>query len=127
MIKSKKFIQELWRPEPDKSKRSDYYRFERNERTTLFSEIEFNEMLSTLSPYDFVGYGELEPFYEKICEWLKVDRKNILLSSGSDAGIKSVFETFVNEGDEVLISLPNYAMFSAYTAMFGGKRSATYL
>ena len=44
------------------------------------SELEFNEILSTLSPYDLVAYGELEPFYEKICEWLKVDRKNILLS-----------------------------------------------
>ena len=121
MIKSKKIISKTWRPEPDISKRSGRFRFERNERTTLFSEIEFNEMLSTLSPYEFVAYGELEPFYKKIGDWLNVDRNNILLTSGSDAGIRAVYETFVNEGDEVLISLPNYAMFSAYTSMFGGK------
>ena len=114
MTKPKKIISKTWRPDPDISKRSDFFRFERNERTTLFSEIEFNEMLSTLSPYDFVAYGELEPFYEKICEWLDIRRKNILLTSGSDAGIKAVFETYISEEDEILVSLPNYAMFSVY-------------
>ena len=111
----------MWRPKPDTSERSGFYRFERNERTTLFSEKEFSDMLSQLSPYDFVAYGELEPFYQKITEWLCVERENILLTGGSDAGIRAVYETFISEGDEVLVSLPNYAMFSAYTSMFGGK------
>ena len=121
MVDSKKLVSKMWRPEPDSSERYDFYRFERNERTTLFSEAEFDDMLSHLSPYDFVAYGELEHFYKKICEWLSVDRKNILLTSGSDAGIKAVYETFISDGDEVLVSLPNYDMFSAYTGMFGGK------
>jgi len=112
----------MWRPEPDTSERSGFYRFERNERTTLFSEKEFSDMLSQLSPYDFVAYGELEPFYQKITEWLCVERKNILLTSGSDAGIRAVYETFISEGDEVLVSLPNYAMFSVYADMFGAKK-----
>jgi len=126
MVNSKKLIINIWRPEPDKSQRSSFLRFERNERTTLFSDAEFQKMLETLNPYDLVAYGELEPFYQKICEWLNVDRKNILLASGSDAGIKAVYETFVSEGDEVLISLPNYAMFSTYTGMFGGKEIQHY-
>ena len=121
MIKSKPLIKDMWRPNPDDSSRSDYFRFERNERTTLYTDKQFSDMLSKLSAYDFVVYGELEPFYKKVHEWLNVDRNKILLTSGSDAGIKAVYETFVNEGDEVLVSLPNYAMFSAYTSMFGGK------
>ena len=121
MINPKNLIKNIWRPEPDVSKRSDYFRFERNERTTLFSDSEFNEIISTLSPYDLIAYGELEPFYEKICHWLDVGKKNILLTSGSDAGIKAVFETYISEEDEVLVSLPNYAMFSVYTSIFGAK------
>ena len=121
MINPKNLIKNIWRPEPDVSKRSDYFRFERNERTTLFSDSEFNEIISTLSPYDLIAYGELEPFYEKICHWLDVGKKNILLTSGSDAGIKAVFETYISEEDEVLVSLPNYAMFSVYTQIFGAK------
>ena len=58
MIKSKKFIQELWRPDPDKSKRSDYFRFERNERTTLFTSEQFDDIISTISSYDLIAYGE---------------------------------------------------------------------
>ena len=121
MIKSRKLISKIWRPDPDTSERSNYFRFERNERTTLYTDKQFIDMLSKLSAFDFVAYGELEPFYKKVYEWLSVDRNNILLTSGSDAGIKAVYETFVSEGDEVLISLPNYAMFSAYTSMFGGE------
>jgi len=121
MIKSKNNIKKINRPDPDASKRFSHYRFDRNERTTLFKKEQFNKMLSILSPYDFVAYGELEPFYLKLSKYLKIDRDKILLTSGSDAGIKAVYETFVSEGEEVLISLPNYAMFSVYTSMFGGK------
>jgi histidinol-phosphate aminotransferase len=121
MIKPKKLISKIWRPELDSSERKDFYRFERNERTTLFTDEQYSDILSNLTSYDLVAYGELEPFYKKICDWLNVDRKNILLTSGSDAGIRAVYEAFVSEGDEVLISLPNYAMYSVYTAMYGGK------
>lgn len=121
MINSKKLISKMWRPEPDTSKRQDHYRLERNERTSLFKEKEFNEIISTITSYDLVAYGELEPFYNKIKNWLGVGRKNILLTSGSDAGIKAVYETYISKADEVIVTLPNYAMFSVYTGMFGAK------
>ena len=41
MIKPKKLISKIWRPEPDSTVRNDFYRFERNERTTLFSNEQF--------------------------------------------------------------------------------------
>ena len=74
MIKSKKLISKIWRPEPDNSERKDFYRFERNERTTLFTDEQFSDILANLTSYDLVAYGELEPFYEKICHWLDVGR-----------------------------------------------------
>lgn len=120
MIQSKKYVRQISRPTPDTAARADYFRFDRNERTTLFTEEEFQGMLATLTPYDFVAYGELEPFYLKITKWLNIDRDNILLTSGSDMGIKTIFETFIEGDDKVLVTLPNYAMFSIYTRMFGG-------
>ena len=53
---------------------------------------------------------------------MEVNRNNILLASGSDAGIRSVYETYISDGDEVIITLPNYAMFSAYADMFGANQ-----
>ena len=121
MITPKELINGITRPSPDKSERLSVYRFDRNERTTTFNHEEFREILSTLTPYDFVAYGELEPFYEETAKWLNVERENILLSSGSDTGIKAVFETFVGTDDQVLNLLPNYAMFSVYSKMFGAS------
>ena len=122
MIRSKKSVSNLWRPSPDTSKRRNVYRFDKNERTTLFTKGQFEKIMSNIHPYDLVAYGELEPFYEELCRWLNLNRGSILLSSGSDAAIKSIFETYVEKEDEVLISLPNYAMFAAYTEMFGAKQ-----
>ncbi len=119
MITPKDLIKDISRPLPDKSKRSEVYRFDRNERTTEFNQEEFKKLLSTLTPYDLVAYGELEPFYEKTAAWLKVKREKILLTCGSDTGIKAIFETFVDKGDQVLNLQPNYAMFSVYAKMFG--------
>jgi histidinol-phosphate aminotransferase len=120
MIKSKELISQIDRPAPDSSSRANDFRFDRNERTTLFSNEEFEGMISQLTPYDFVAYGELEPFYAKISKWLQLSRDKLLLTSGSDMGIRSVFETFIKKGDRVLITQPNYAMFSVYNKMFGG-------
>ena len=111
----------MWRPAPDNSKRSNYFRFERNERTTLFTEKEFKEIISSITAYDLVAYGELEPFYKKLADWLKIDRTSILLTSGSDAGIKAIYESYVSKNDKIIITLPNYAMFSVYAEMFGAK------
>ena len=40
MIKPKPLISNMWRPAPDASARSDIYRFDRNERTTVFTDEE---------------------------------------------------------------------------------------
>lgn len=121
MIKSKKLVSQVDRPGPDTQVRSEIYRLEKNERTTLFSDEEFESIMKTITPFDLVAYGELEPFYKVVVEKLGIERGNILITAGSDLAIKSIFETFISEGDEVINYHPNYAMFSVYAKMFGAK------
>ena len=121
MIKSKRLISQVDRPDPDTQVRTEIYRLEKNERTTLFSDDEFNAMMKTITAFDLVAYGELEPFYKVVINNLGIERNNILITAGSDVAIKSVFETFINEGEEVINYHPNYAMFSVYSKMFGAK------
>ena len=52
---------------------------------------------------------------------MKLNPKNLLLTAGSDAGIKTVFETFVNKGDVVLRTNPTFAMYSVYSKIFNAK------
>jgi histidinol-phosphate aminotransferase len=119
MIKSKPLVSAIGRPAPDTLRRTNLLRLDKNERTTLFSDREFQAMMSTITPFDIVAYSELEPIYEAFTKWLNIKRENILLTSGSDAGIKAIFETFVEVGDEIINLDPNYAMFSVYAKMFG--------
>ncbi len=109
-----------------RSTRDGVLRFDRNERTTLFSEEEFKTIISCLTPYDLIAYGELEPLYKEISQWLNIDRECLLITSGSDTGIKAIFETYVGPGDEILNLSPNYAMFSVYAKMFGAKEIVQY-
>ena len=52
MIKPKKNISKMWRPEPETFSRKDFFRFDRNERTSLLKTDEFSSLISTLSPYE---------------------------------------------------------------------------
>ena len=127
MIQAKRPVRDVTRPAPQSEFRSTIERLDANERTTPFSDEEFARLLATLTPYDIVAYGELEPFYRKIVSWLDVPRDRVLLTAGSDTGIRAIFETFVEQGDEVIILVPTYAMFSVYSRMFGAvERNWTY-
>ena len=66
MIQAKRPVRDVTRPAPQPEFRSAIERLDANERTTLFSDEEFSRLLATLTPYDIVAYGELEPFYRKI-------------------------------------------------------------
>ncbi len=97
-------------------------RLDRNERTTPLAKDIVEAVWSQISPEEIVAYPELEPLYQKLARFLNVLRQNILLCSGSDTGIKSVFETYVQQGDEVVILTPSYGMFSVYCDMFGATK-----
>ena len=58
------------------------------------------------------------PLYHKLSKILKLSPQNILLTAGSDLGIKTVFETFVKEKDLVLRTNPTFAMYSVYSKIF---------
>tara|TARA_B100000963_G_C22629219_1_gene673995 strand:- start:1344 stop:2411 length:1068 start_codon:yes stop_codon:yes gene_type:complete len=126
MIRSKKLISNISRPDPESTSRIDIYRFEKNERTTLFDKKTFNDIIKTLTPFDLVAYGEIEPFYDSACNFLMIERNQLLVTPGGDQGIKYIFETFLNVNDEVINFKPNYAMYSVYTEMFGGKEIVKY-
>ena len=42
----------------------------------------------------------------------------MLLTHGSDAAIRSVFEAFIINGDSVLITKPTFAMYEVYSKIY---------
>ena len=120
MIEPKKHIKTLERKEPSSENRiGEVFRFDRNERTTPFPKEHLKKITGIMSADEMVAYPNLEPFYRKLVSWLKVDREEVLLTSGSDTGIKAVYEVFVEEGDDVVMLSPTYGMYHVYCRMFG--------
>ncbi len=44
-----------------------------------------------------------------------------MFNNGSDQSIKAVYETYIGEGDKVLLHRPGYAVFPVYAKMFGAE------
>ena len=117
-IKPKKNILDLFRISNSNLNRADFLRLDKNENLIGFSEEVINDIKSIISSDFITAYPETNLLYKKLSENLGLDSSQLYLSSGSDAGIKSVFEVYVNPGDEVLVIDPTYAMYYIYADMF---------
>lgn len=117
----KKHLIDLERTKNPAKSRLGYLRLDKNENTIGFSQ-EFIDILKKEVNSDFLtAYPEIGSFYQKIAGWLGCAQENIYITAGSDAGIKAVFEVFVEEGNNVVLCNPTYAMFYVYTKMFQGN------
>jgi len=94
---------------------------DRNERTMDFPPEVMAELRARVTPFALRAYPEPEPLYQKLAEWLGVARDQLLLSSGADGALRSVFETYVEPGEEVVAAAPSYAMYPVYCALTDAK------
>lgn len=53
-------------------------------------------------------YGEVE---EKIASVLKLPSEQVLITNGGDAGINSIYITYVSEDEEIIYVVPTYVMY----------------
>ena len=120
-IKQKKHIADLHRVANASFNRSSYLSLDRNENVIGFSGEVLQDLCSLITPDLVSSYPDVKPLYAKLAETLALDLGQIYLSSGSDAAIKSVFEAYVEPGDEVILISPTYAMYYVYVQMFQAR------
>ncbi|EJF07767.1 PLP-dependent enzyme, histidinol-phosphate/aromatic aminotransferase or cobyric acid decarboxylase [Thiovulum sp. ES] len=120
MVKPKKNIEDLYRMRDNLSEsRYSKIRLDRNERTLEFNRDILNQIKEKITDEMLMIYPEPLPLYKKMAEFEKVKISNLLFNSGSDQSIKSIFETYIEDGDEIVLHEPSYAMYSVYAKMFG--------
>src|SRR5256885_16247226 len=73
--------------------RRDFVRLDRNEDPVGWEEGHFNALLRSLTPYDLAAYGDSTVFVSKLAKWLNVSAESLLVTSGSDAALKTIFES----------------------------------
>jgi len=123
MIEVKKGLKNITRaPSNTEARIGKVMRLDHNERTTSLPQEVLDAVWKTITPEEVVAYPALESTYKKLAGFAGVSREQLLMTYGSDTAIRMVFDTFLNEGDEVVFLQPTYGMFSVYTDMFGGKK-----
>lgn len=78
-------------------------------------------LLSDLPSLALNTYPEAGALYRKLGAWVGVSPESLLLTPGSDGAIRLVFDAFVEHGDDVIHTVPTFAMYPVYTQMFGAE------
>ena len=122
MIKPKKNIENLERMKDFGTDRSEFIRLDKNERTIPFPAKVYKSMLETIKDSHVPMYPDQTNLYTKLSKFLSIDNQNILLTSGSDAAIKAIFETYIDKGNKIIYLWPTYAMINVYAEMFEANK-----
>lgn len=77
--------------------------------------------LRELSANDVGYYREREPMEAAVAAHLGINSDEVLLTNGADEGIHLLCETFLEPGDEVLLSVPTFSMFEIMAAATGAR------
>ena len=99
-----------------------FIRLNKNEFTGEFSKKFLENIKKKITSENLSIYPNLSMLYSYLSDFLQVNYDNLLITSGSDLAIKTVFETYIGVNDKVLIHSPGYAMSSIYADLFGSKK-----
>ncbi len=96
-------------------------RLNRNERVDNFPKDILVKIFNKTKNYDLGKYPDHEGIYRALSKFLKISKENLLISSGSDGSIKSIFEIFLSKNDKIAVLHPTYAMYQVYSDVFKTK------
>jgi histidinol-phosphate aminotransferase len=93
----------------------DSLRLDFNENTVACSPA-VREALSRISTADLTRYPERAPVEALVAQSLGLQSEQVALTNGVDEAIHVLFETFLEEGDELLYPVPTYTMYEVYVS-----------
>ena len=115
-------IEKIKRKKNDAKSREEFYRLDKNEMISDFESSFLKKIKKRINSFHINTYPEINDVYKKLAKSLKVSSDNIILTSGSDLGIKNCFELFVRKKNEVITINPTYGMVSVYAKLFQAKQ-----
>lgn len=103
------------------ARNTDFLWLDKNENLdTVFIDLIRKEVIAKqIEGTDISTYPELGQLYKDLATLEQVDPTELLLTTGSDGAIKTVFQTFVEPGSKVFITNPSFAMYDVYCKIYG--------
>jgi histidinol-phosphate aminotransferase len=93
-------------------------RLDRNEKVDVWPRDMLIKIFSEKPDYFLSVYPESSNLYKKIARFHDIDESELLLTSGIDAGLKTLFEIMTEPGDLTGVVTPTYAMYKIYARLF---------
>ncbi len=110
------------------SKKHDFYLnpngiyLNRNERIIQFSNQILKKIRNSITSESLSLYPDFNLFYKKISNWLNVKESEIFLNEGVSGLVKTLFETFCDQGkSNVIIPFPTFAMYEIFAKIYKVK------
>jgi histidinol-phosphate aminotransferase len=93
----------------------DALRLDFNENTVACSP-RVREVLGRISAGSLTRYPERQPVEAIVAAHLGLEPSQVALTNGVDEAIHVLFETFLENGDELLLPVPTYTMYEVYAS-----------
>jgi histidinol-phosphate aminotransferase len=77
--------------------------------------------LCSIKADDLACYPERKPVETLVASFLQLLPEQVLLTNGVDEAIHLLCETYLDEGDEVLLTVPSYSMYRIYAGATGAR------
>jgi histidinol-phosphate aminotransferase len=94
---------------------------DRNERLSPLPDAVLAELRDAIGSDLLTRYPSTDELYDELAAFLDVPRERLLLTPGSDAGVRALHHGYVRTGDRTLMLSPSYAMYPIYGRMFGAE------
>ena len=106
---------------PPSSGRRNKLRLDFNENTVGAPPLVLDFIKRYLTAADLSMYPEYENALEDLSQHFGVSIEQMTLTNGTDEAIQLLVNTYVNDGDEVFMLRPSYAMYRFYAQLAGAK------
>src|SRR5450755_4168782 len=106
---------------PPTGGRTNKLRLDFNENTVGCSPKVIDFLKSHLSAADLAVYPEYTAAKEAIAAYFRVSPDHFVFTNGTDEAIQVFINTYIDDGQEVLVLKPAYAMYRFYAEIAGAK------
>jgi len=106
---------------PPSAGRAGKLRLDFNENTVGGSPRVLEFLKRTLTVEDLAVYPEYTAARPALAAFFCVRPEQLLLTNGTDEAIQIIVNTYVDDGDEVIVLRPSYAMYRFYAEVAGAR------
>jgi histidinol-phosphate aminotransferase len=117
----RKAVQEMAPYSPPTGNRLNKMRLDFNENTVGCSPRLAEFLKSQITPERLAVYPDYRAVKETLAGHFGVSPDEFTLTNGTDEAIQVFINTYIDDGDEVLIPRPSYAMYRFYAEVAGAK------